>query len=164
MSTRLLAAVACATALLASANAQDLRPQTTSFQHVTAAAGASAPSVAPGATVTIWADVTPKPNIHVYAPGAKDFEPPKLVVTPNRSITPGKAAFPAGVLTALPGVKERVPVYSKPFRVTLPVSIPAAAPHDSAVIIAATLDYQACDDKVCYPPAALPLFWRIQIK
>jgi len=143
--------------------AQDLRPQTTSFQHVTAAAGASSPTAAAGATVMLWADVTPRPHIHVYAPGAKDFAPPKIVVTPHSLLTVGKPIFPTGTLTALPGVSARVPVYSKTFRITQPVTLAAKAPRGGAVIIAATLSYQACDDAVCYPPASLPLFWRIGV-
>jgi hypothetical protein len=156
----LLVAVAAA---VVGVSAQDLRPQTSPYQHVTAAAGASAPAVAAGATVTLWADVTPRANIHVYAPGAKDFEPPKIVVAANKMVTAGKPVFPAGVLTTLAGVSTRVPVYSKTFRVTQPITVAANAPKGGAVIVAATLSYQACDDKVCYPPATLPLFWRIGV-
>jgi hypothetical protein len=33
-----------------------------------------------------------------------------------------------------------------------------------AVTISGTLEYQACDDKICYNPALLPLSWTFTLR
>ena len=35
---------------------------------------------------------------------------------------------------------------------------------DTSLSITGQLDYQLCSDKVCYPPASLPLRWTITIR
>src|SRR3954468_9607489 len=64
------------------------------LQHAAIAASASAPGATAGSVVTLWADVTPNPSIHIYAEGAKDFTPVSLALTPNPAVTPGKPKFP----------------------------------------------------------------------
>ena len=133
-------------------------------QHVTVKAGASAPDVAAGSTVSLWVDVTPKANIHVYAPGAKDFQPVTMSVMSGKEFAAGKAQFPAATPIVLPGVKDRVPAYSSTFRITQPITAAKTAAHGGAIVVSATINYQACDDRVCFPPATMPVFWRIAIK
>jgi Disulphide bond corrector protein DsbC len=162
--TRLLRVTALAGIAAISVAGQDLRPASSSFQHVTVKVGASAPEVAPGGSLSLWADVSPKTNIHVYAAGSKDFEPVKLVLAPNRDVTMNKAIYPAATLITLPGVKERVPVYNALFRVTQPLVAASTLAHGAAIVVSGTLNYQACDDRVCFPPASYPVFWRITVK
>jgi hypothetical protein len=40
----------------------------------------------------------------------------------------------------------------------------AAYRGQESLTIAGTLEYQACDDKVCFNPVALPLSWTIALR
>jgi hypothetical protein len=159
----LLVAAAVGACGLVSANGQGLAPAPGARQHVTVVAGASAPSVAPGGTVSLWLDVAPKTGVHVYAQGAKEFQPAKLVISPNPQITLGKPVYPPSVPLAVIGIAAPVPVYSKTFRVVQPIVVAKTVAHGGAVILSGTLNYEACDDRECYPPATLPAYWRIRV-
>jgi DsbC/DsbD-like thiol-disulfide interchange protein len=140
-------------ALLALLLAQSLLAKPT-VQHVTAA-----PSVVRGADgrVTLALEVTPDPRMHVYAPGAKDFTVVSLILTPQPDITPGKPVYPKADVAAAPG-SDDAPAYSKVFRITQPVTVKNGAKD---VTIAGVLNYQACDDRVCYPVSSLPVTWSV---
>jgi hypothetical protein len=61
-----------------------------------------------------------------------------------------------------------VTVYSKPFVVTIPLTATAAfaksRPAGDAIELKGSVDYQACDDKICYNPVSLPLSWKVELK
>src|SRR3954470_6370203 len=63
-------------------------------QHASVVATSSRAAASAGTLVTLWADVTPNPSMHIYAEGAKDFTPVSLVLTPNTAVAAGKAALP----------------------------------------------------------------------
>jgi hypothetical protein len=143
-------------------HAQGLRPK--SIQHASVVAAALASPVTSGATVTLWADVTPDRSIHIYAEGAKDFTPVSLVLTPNAAITAGKPTYPKPDAASAPGSTDAVPAYTKTFRIGLPVTIKPSAKPGDVVMVAGAVNYQACDDRLCYPVAAAPVTWRLQVK
>ncbi len=160
----LLAALASLASMSASAvAAQSLAPAPSAVQHVTAAPGANPGHATAGATVSLWVDVTPRPAIHVYAPGAKDYQIVTLVMTPQRGLTFGKAAYPAGTSLAFPGAAERVPVYQKMFRITQSLTLARTVGSGQTLMIAGAVNYQACDDRVCFPPATLPVNWAVEV-
>jgi len=133
-------------------------------QHITVAASTSAREVAPGVAVTLWADVTPKPSIHVYAAGAVDFSPVTIVLTPNPAIRSGKPRYPKPDVATAQGSTGNVPAYAKPFRIALPVTIAPTVRKGETVTIAGAVNYQACDDKLCYPTTSAPVVWQIVVK
>lgn len=155
-----IVAIACAGGLLA----QRLGPAPATSQHVIVTSGATVPGLAPGGTASLWADVTPKPNIHVYAPGAKDFQAVALVVSPLTGVRFGKATYPAGVRLSFPGLDAPVPVYQKLFRITLPLTLDRTRKPGATLTIAGAVNYQACDDRVCFPPASAPVNWTLRVK
>ena len=128
------------------------------IQHVTAATGTIPESAAAG-KIALHVDVTPKPNIHVYAPGAKEFSAVSLVLTPRAGVTTGKPVYPAA--DPAPVGEDDVPAYRKTFRITQPITVQAAKED---VVIAGVLNYQACDDRLCYPVASLPVSWTIHAR
>ena len=136
--------------------AQSLLSPRTTVQHVTAA-----PVVVGGANgkMTLALELTPNAGVHVYAPGAKDFTPVSLVLTPLREVTAGKPVYPKADVAAAPG-SDDAPAYAKAFRITQPIVIKGAGGRE--VTITGTLNYQACDDRVCYPVASLPVTWGIR--
>jgi DsbC/DsbD-like thiol-disulfide interchange protein len=135
----------------------------TSPQHVTVATTASRATAAPGSTVSLFVDVTPKPGIHVYAPGAKDYRPITLKLAPVPGVTVRTATFPKSTILFFELLNERVPVYQKPFRITDEIVIGRAV-HEKMLTLAGTVEYQACDDTTCYPPATVPVSWTLTVQ
>jgi hypothetical protein len=131
-------------------------------QHITIAAGASASSAKPGAKVALFVDVVPDAGIHVYAPGAKDYQPIALAIEKRADITPGAIVYPKSEMLSFEG--ESVPVFQKPFRLTEDVTLAKSAKHGTKLTVVGKVDYQACDDKVCFIPASLPVSWTIDVK
>jgi DsbC/DsbD-like thiol-disulfide interchange protein len=110
---------------------------------------------APSRALVVAVDVTPAPGIHVYAPGNEGYIAVDLSADAMAGITPGKAEYPRSEPFVFGELKEVVQVYAKPFRVRLPIALDGGAPRPASLGL--TLRYQACTDKVCYPPATLPL-------
>jgi hypothetical protein len=59
---------------------------------------------------------------------------------------------------------EKVPVFAKAFRLTQDVTLAKSVKAGDTVVVAGTLSYQACDDRVCYPPESAPVSWTIAVK
>ena len=115
-----------------------------------------------GAKLALFVDVTPKPNIHVYAPGNEFYIPITVKLNPQADVKAGKLAYPKSEVATI--ADERVSVFQKPFRLTQEVEIGKAAKPGSNVVVAGTVSYQACDDKVCFPPESAPVSWTIAVK
>jgi hypothetical protein len=143
--------------------ARQLAPAPT-VQHVVVAGSSNAASAAPGASVTLWADVAPKQGIHVYAAGAVDFAPVSLLITPNTAITAGRPSYSKPDIATAQGSTGNVPAYAKPFRITQPVTLRPGVVRGDTITVAAAVKYQACDDRLCYPATAAPVAWRILVK
>ena len=115
-----------------------------------------------GAKVALFVDVTPKPNIHVYAPGNEFYIPITVKLNPQADVKAGKLAYPKSEMATI--ADERVSVFQKPFRLTQEVEVGKAAKPGSSIVVAGTVNYQACDDKVCFPPESAPVSWTIAVK
>lgn len=134
------------------------------LQHIVVAPRASAAAVAPGGAVTLWAEVTPKPSIHVYAAGAAAFKPVALVLTPNPLIAAAPPTYPKPDVATAQGSTGNVPAYAKPFRIAVPVTVKGSASRGEMLTVAGVVNYQACDDRLCYPPSSAPVIWTVAIK
>jgi DsbC/DsbD-like thiol-disulfide interchange protein len=141
-----------------------LLPKPSTLQHITAAPSTSAATVAKNGTVTLWTDVTPKQNIHVYATDREGLTPLKLVVTPQANVTAGKVKYPEPEMSISAGTTSAVPVYRKPFRLAQPITVAGSAKTGDVVTVTGVITYQACDDRVCYPAASLPVTWAVTVK
>jgi hypothetical protein len=131
-------------------------------QHASVTPSISVASVAPGGTLTLWADVTPFPAIHIYAAGAKDFTPVSVVVTPIPHVKTGKPVYPKADARA-PGEVDLAPAYAQPFRIAVPVNIAGTAPR-GPITISGAVTYQACDDRLCYPVSSAPVTWHVAVR
>lgn len=160
----LLAALLTIPVGAASGRAQSLLGSKPSPQYATVSSSATSASAAPGATVTLWVDVVPNPKIHIYAEGARDFTPVSLVLTPNPTLSAGKVVYPKPSPIAVPGTSEQVPAYDRPFRIAVPVTIKNTAKPGETLTIGAALNYQACDDRLCYPATVAPALWKIAVR
>lgn len=114
---------------------------------------------AAGGKVTLQIDVTPKPKMHVYAPGQDGYIPIQLTLTPDAAFTAAKAKYPEGEKYVMPALNETQIVYAKPFTITEQITFnaPIAAP----LTVKGNVRYQACDEAICYLPKTVPVEWTI---
>ena len=125
---------------------------------------------APGTHFSIVLDIKPDSRVHVYAPGVTGYKPIALAIQPQPGLIVRDAQFPKAEDYHFKPLNEHVPVYQKPFRITQDLEIDpsreaAAALKDlKSMTISATLNYQACDDKVCFNPQSVPLSWTINLR
>ena len=129
--------------------------------HATVTAAPSELGVTPGVKAMLFIDVAPKANIHVYAPGAKDFIAIAVKFEPQASLKLGKLAYPKSEVMTF--ADEKVPVFQKPFRLTQEITLRGPLQPGTAVPVKATVDYQACDDRVCYAPESVPVIWTLKV-
>jgi len=142
----------------------------TSTQHLDIKAYPSDANASPGTRLSLVLDVTPKRGMHVYAPGATSYRTVSLNVAGQPYVRVIPTRYPPSELYHFVPLNERVPVYSKHFTLRAEVVPEATAEARKALagktelVINATLDYQACDDKLCYNPVSLPLSWRVELR
>jgi hypothetical protein len=132
--------------------------------HLTMATGASVTEARRGSTVRLFVDVIPDPKVHVYAPGAKDYIPIALVMTPRPGVTVGKLAYPKSQDWYFEPLKEHVPVYDVPFRLEQTITLGQSLKAGDRVTVAGTVTYQACDDVICFNPVSAPVSWTVTAK
>ena len=139
--------------------------------HLNIEASQSNPTISVGSRFHVALDITPKPNMHVYAPGAEElgYRVINLTLDTPPFLRPLPVTYPASEIYHFEPLDERVPVYIRPFRLIQEVvvdgddaAISALADLD-AVTLTGRLDYQACDDEICFNPASVPLTWTITV-
>jgi DsbC/DsbD-like thiol-disulfide interchange protein len=156
----LLIAVTCATLLRPGSQEAAKEPgkEAVDTLHLTVATSVTAPA-RPGAAHTLVVDITPKPNMHVYAPAEKEGIPVSLAVDPQPAFKASPPQFPPPEKYYFEPLKLTQLVFSKPFRIRQPIAL--HAPASAAMTIEGSLRYQACDDRVCYIPKTIRLSWKI---
>jgi len=128
------------------------------------------PVVAPGTHFSLVLDVTPARRVHVYAPGVTGYKAIALTIVPQPGLVARLAQFPRPTDYFFKPLNEHVNVFDKPFRIIQDVMIDASRDSEAllkdrtSLTINATLDYQACDDKVCFNPQSVPLSWTLGLK
>ena len=140
--------------------------------HLAIAASQSNPDVTVGSRFHLALDVTPKPGMHVYAPGADDlgYRVIGLHLDTPDFLRALPAEYPASEIYHFEPLDERVPVYQRPFRLVQEIVVegsPEAAAQLAeldALTLTGRLDYQACDDAVCFNPASVPLTWTLAVQ
>jgi DsbC/DsbD-like thiol-disulfide interchange protein len=121
-------------------------------------------SVIAGRPFTVGLRLTPAAGIHVYAPGNPNYLPVAIEIAPSPGVKADAAVFPPGEDLFFGPLKETVKVYSSPFLVQIPLSIDARVVRPGDTLIRGKVAYQACDDRVCFPPQSAPFEARLKIK
>src|SRR5256885_8262354 len=107
--------------------------------HAAIAAAPAEVNGKPGTKLALFVDVTPKPGMHVYAPGNADYIPITVKLNPAAEIKTGKLAYPKSEVVTL--ADEKVSVFQKPFRLTQDVTLGNAAKPGSTIAVAGTVHY-----------------------
>jgi DsbC/DsbD-like thiol-disulfide interchange protein len=124
----------------------------------------------PGGLIRLTVEVQLPPNVHVYAPGVKGYRPTKLIIDSIPGVDAAPAVYPHAKIMNLAVIKERVPVFEGTFRITQDLQVSGASEFSSSLgvegktlPISGKLEYQACDDKICYLPSSVPVQWQLQV-
>jgi hypothetical protein len=118
--------------------------------------------VKPGGRLFLVVNVIPKKRVHVYAPGTK-YRAVTVTLDRNPSLRPSKAVYPQPSIYVFKPLQEQVLVYSDPFKLTMSIGVGMVPRRTARLKITGTLSYQACDDRVCYLPASVPLEWNLPV-
>jgi hypothetical protein len=145
-------------------------PLTARTNHLSMRASITDASVAPGERLSVIVDVTPASTMHVYAPGKHSYQVVRLVIDPQPWLRVHDITYPPSELYHFKPLDERVEVYVRPFRLVRDVTI-LATPEMQKLLASMTqvtmtgaLEYQACDDRLCYNPARVPLSFSLTMR
>ena len=78
--------------------------------------------------------------------------------------------FPESEIYHFEPLDEFVPAYQGPFTLLQEAVIDASAEIEAelkntdAITLSGTLDYQACDDAICYLPASIPVSFTLEFQ
>jgi DsbC/DsbD-like thiol-disulfide interchange protein len=122
-------------------------------------------SITPGAKTSTELDFRVNPGFHINSnqPGSDLLVPTMVKLSPPTNVIVGDVQYPAGQdfsLAAAPG--EKLNVYTGDFSVTALVTAARNTPP-GRYRVHGFLQYQACDDRACYPPAKLPIAFDVRV-
>jgi peroxiredoxin Q/BCP len=126
--------------------------------------------VAPGSLFSVVFDVKPSAGIHVYAPGAKDYKIINFKIDSNPLLSTRSLQYPASEIYHFKPLDEHVPVFQKPFRLVQSMALGASPDARAAlkgaetITISGSLEYQACDDRLCFTPRSIPVSYTVKVR
>lgn len=138
--------------------------------HLTLTTYPSDTSIAAGNRFSLAVQVQPQPGVHVYAPGASGYKVINLSLKPQPFVRVLPMTYPASEVYFFKPLNERVPVFQKPFTLVQELVLEGTSAAQAAyrgtesITLEGSLDYQACDDKMCFNPASVPLTWTLSLK
>ena len=130
----------------------------------------SQPAIAPGRRVSLILEIEPAARMHVYAPGAHNYRVVTLTVAAQPFVRLVPMQYPASEIYLFESLNERVPVYQKPFKLVQELMLDSRPQAQAAfrgkplLTLTGTLDYQACDDKICFKAVSVPLSWTLALR
>ena len=143
-----------------------------STAHMNITAYPSNSNLTVGTKFSLAVDIEPNEGIHLYAPGAEamGYRVIGLTIDPVPHIRFEPVEFPASEIYHFEPLDERVPVYQQPFTL-LQEAVVSGEPEAEealkeldAVTLSGTLNYQACDDKLCFDPVSVPLSFTLDVE
>lgn len=149
--------------------AQAPAPVRNDTMHLTVNTSISSAEIASGQKLSLSFDVTPKRNMHVYAPGKHDYQVIAVKLDAQPWMRVAATTYPPSEIYYFKELDEKVETYGKPFKLVQDVTVlttPEAkkALAGSPIKLSGRLEYQACDDKVCYAPTKIPISFDLAVK
>src|SRR4051812_5576748 len=153
--------------LTAAGSAQDLGSLSKSKAPVQRVIAGPPPtvSIAPGGKATTELTFQVKPGFHINSnkPGSELLVPTVIKLSPPTNIGVGGVEYPAGRDLSFPfSPDEKLNVYTGDFAVNAIVAAAKNMPP-GRFRVHGFLQYQACDDRACYPPTKLPISFDVKI-
>ena len=121
--------------------------------------------VSPGRRASAELDFRVDPGYHINSnkPGSSLLIPTQLKLSPPTNVLVGDVQYPPGKdfsLAAAP--TDKLNVYTGDFSVTALVTAARNTPP-GRYRVHGFLEYQACDDRACYPAAKLPVAFDVRV-
>ena len=139
--------------------------------HLKFTAYPSNSTVTVGTRFSLALEVDPGPNMHVYAPGAeeKGYRVIGFNLEPSELARFEPVEFPDSEIYYFEPLDEHVPVYQQPFTILQEVVMSGDAEAEGimaeldALTLTGTLEYQACDDAICFLPQSIPVSFTLDL-
>ena len=142
-----------------------------SGRHMEVLVGASDDVIAPGNRFALVLEFHPGEKIHVYAPGETKYKVLDVRIDDAGGLLRAHPVqYPEPEEYYFEPLDERVQVYQQPFTVVQEVTLSASNEAQEALAdldtltIEGTIDYQACDDVICYNPTSIPVTWQMMLR
>jgi len=138
--------------------------------HLTVVSSISDAEIAPGQRLSMSFAVTPKKLMHVYAPGKHEYQVIGIKIDPQPWLRVQGINYPPSEIYHFKELDEKVETYGKPFTLVQDIAVLATPEAQKALAASPTakisgrLEYQACDDKVCYAPTRIPVSFTLNVK
>ena len=125
-----------------------------------------------GMRFSLMLEVEPNPGMHVYAPCAEEmgYRVIGFNMASSDYVRYEPVEFPESEIYHFEPLDEFVPAYQGPFTLLQEAVIDASAEIEAelkntdAITLSGTLDYQACDDAICYLPASVPISFTLEFQ
>ena len=130
---------------------------------------ASQDTVVAANRLTLAVEINLSPKMHVYAPEVEDYRPLELQIEPSAAFRVHPTVFPQAEVLYLAAIDERVPVYETEVRLLTDITLAGSrelkkyVTSGDPVAVEGILRFQACDDRVCFPPQEVPLRWVLNV-
>ena len=138
-------------------------------KHLTVRTSAGSAAVRGGHRIALMAELDIKSGFHAYAPGQQDYIAVDWKFEPSDGWMAHDVTYPPGKKVRLEGLNETALVYEGKVRLMRDLTIGAANKvkpllKEGMLVVPATLRYQACDDRQCFPPETVALEWRLRFE
>lgn len=143
--------------------------QSVTTAHIAVQAAASDGVVSPGSRFSLSLEVTPRPGMHVYAPGKHTYQKVTFTIDARSWLKAYPLTYPPSQIYYFAPLDERVEVYEKGFTLVQDLTVLATSEvqkqlaGQKTLTVSGRLEYQACDDKVCYAPTAVPMSFTLDL-
>jgi thioredoxin:protein disulfide reductase len=118
-----------------------------------------------GSTTRVALRVTlPDKSLHVQSDRPRDpsFIPTVFTIEPPAGVALDGVAYPPATELKQEGLAEPLDVFGSEFAIGARLTLASSVP-EGTLVVPARLRYQACDDKVCYPPATAPVEFTLKV-
>ncbi len=138
--------------------------------HLSVTAKLTDATAAPGQRLSMIVSVAPLRGMHVYAPGKHDYQVVNLAIDQQPWLRVHPTRYPRSEIYHFKPLDERVEVYMAPFELRRDVTLLATQEAQkllaamTSVTITGALEYQACDDTVCFNPARVPMSFVVALR
>jgi len=115
---------------------------------------------------TAWATIPiiVAPGLHVNAnPAASEmYIPLEIILGQARGVHAGAPDYPPGVKWQLEGGEDTLLVYGGQIEIRVPITAEPKAKRGTREL-RGTIEYQACDDRMCLLPASRPIVVPVKV-
>lgn len=140
--------------------------------HLKFTAYPSNSTVTVGTRFSLALEVEPGPQMHVYAPGADDmgYRVIGFNLSPTSLARYEPVQYPESEIYHFEPLDEYVPVYQDRFTLLQEIVMDASEEAEAAMAeldaltLSGTLEYQACDDAICFLPVSVPVSFTLDLE